>query len=67
MSTVAVEGVDVEELTGDAARQVFEEHCREELGVSGDEFLKVYESGQLPDQWPAEAVCRLEMLLPLVQ
>ncbi|HHU08978.1 MAG TPA: hypothetical protein GXZ60_03020 [Intrasporangiaceae bacterium] len=63
---IVMDGTLVTELDPGTAREVFDQACREELGISGQDFLKAYHDAALPKDWSAEAVCRLEMLLPLV-
>jgi hypothetical protein len=55
------------ELTVEQARSMFDERCREELGVSAAEFLARIESNDIPDEWPMDAVARLEILLPFAR
>lgn len=63
--SVHAHDVAVEELSVEDARAAFERACRTELGVSATEFLSAYRTGSLPSTWSEEAICRLEMLLPL--
>lgn len=46
---------------------MFDTRCREDIGVSGETFLRTYRAGRLPEDSSPEAVSRVEMLLPLVQ
>jgi hypothetical protein len=55
----------VTELTVDQARKLFDDRCREELGVSAAEFIARLQANDIPAEWSAEAVSRLEFLLPL--
>jgi hypothetical protein len=57
----------VTELTVDEARKLFDDRCREELGVSAAEFLARIQSKNIPSHWPADAVTRLEILLPFAR
>ena len=57
----------VTELTVEQARAMFDDRCREELGVSAAEFLARIESNDIPDNWPADVVARLEILLPFAR
>lgn len=51
------------ELTPDEARAVFDERAQRLLGLTGDEFRRRWEAGELdPDD---DRVLRLVMLLPL--
>lgn len=65
MSGPVLEGVDVDELSPEQARDLLDSECHRELGVASQVFLDAYRSGELPKEWPDVAVCRLEMLLPL--
>jgi hypothetical protein len=67
MSVTDVTTSPVTELTVEEARAMFEKRCREELGVSADEFRAQIQSGDIPPDWPAEAVARLEILLPFAR
>ena len=55
------------ELTVEQARTMFDERCREELGVSAEEFLAAIKAKEIPKEWPADAVSRLEILLPFAR
>lgn len=66
MSTSVVSST-VTELTTEQASAMFERRCREELGVSSEEFLAAIAAGELPSGWSPEAASRLEMLLPFVR
>jgi hypothetical protein len=55
------------ELTVEQARAMFDERCREELGVSAAEFLARIVAKDLPADWPDDAVARLEILLPFAR
>ena len=57
----------VTELTVEQARRMFDERCREELGVSADEFLAAIKAKDIPANWPVDAVSRLEILLPFAR
>jgi len=57
----------VTELTLEQARKLFDDRCREELGISAAEFLAAAQSGKIPSHWSAEAVSRLEILLPFAR
>lgn len=65
--SVDVAAVAVSELTIDQAWSMFERRCHEELQVTADEFIAALDAGQIPDSWSADAVSRLEMLLPFVR
>jgi len=57
----------VTELTLEQARKLFDDRCREELGVSGAEFIARLQANDIPAEWSADAVSRLEFLLPLAR
>lgn len=57
----------VHELTPTEAIDAFDAACQRDLGISGEEFLAAYASGTYRDEWSYHALCRLEMLLPLVE
>jgi hypothetical protein len=67
MAQAAVGQVVVEELTREEGAAAFEDACQRELGVSGTDFTSAYDSGAYPADWSPEAICRLEMLLPLAR
>jgi len=52
-------------LTHEQARRLFDQRARELLGMSGEEFVQLYERGELDSRLEEPAVRRLEMLLPL--
>jgi hypothetical protein len=56
--------VEVEELTVEQGRELFERRAQELLGVDTATFLKAHGTGQYPKQWDEEAVLELEMLVP---
>lgn len=59
--------VTVNELSEEDAHELFDAACKRELQVSADEFLAAYDSDELPSEWSAEAVSRVEFLLPFVR
>jgi hypothetical protein len=67
MSVTDTASSTVTELTVEQARAMFDRRCREELGVSGDEFRARIKAKDIPADWPAEAVARLEILLPFAR
>ncbi len=67
MSEIVIDAVEVEELTQEQGQVLFDRESRKELGVSGDEFLAAYRAGALPQDWSPEALCRLELLLPMAR
>lgn len=64
---MSVMETSVVELTADAGLRILDRETRKELGVSAQEFLDAYESGEFPDEWDVTALSRLEMLLPLAR
>ena len=66
MSVAGSEQTAVRELSTAQALEIFDAQAQREVGVSGEEFLRCYRAGRLPEQWSDEAVARMEMLLPLV-
>jgi hypothetical protein len=67
MSVTDIASSTVTELTVEQARAMFDQRCREELGVSGDEFRARIKAKDIPGDWPDEAVARLEILLPFAR
>jgi hypothetical protein len=63
MSTFTIDGT-VTELTPEEGRQLFDRLARAELGVSGEEFLRRLNDGDIPEEWSEDAVSRLEILTP---
>ena len=57
--------VTVHEMTPQEGLEAFDAACKRELGVSGDVFRAAFESGIYPQDWSQEAICRMEMLLPM--
>lgn len=62
-----VDAVTVDELSPAEGQALFDRECQRELGVSGAEFLRVYDSGELPEEWDERAIQRLEFLLPFAR
>jgi hypothetical protein len=62
--SVTHEIITVEEATTDQAHVIFDQRCRRALGVSGDEFLAVFQSGEYPAEWDEQKINEVEMLLP---
>ncbi|MDQ2875078.1 MAG: hypothetical protein M3Y33_09915 [Actinomycetota bacterium] len=56
--------VEVAELTEAEGRELLDRRCREELGISGPEFLGKLDRGEYGDYVMDEAVIRLQMLIP---
>jgi hypothetical protein len=58
-------GVEVIELSRSEGRALFDKACREELGISGDEFLHRLDAGEYPDCGCCpEGVFQLRMIEP---
>lgn len=55
----------IRQLSRDEARALFDLQARRLLGMSGDEFIRAWESGQLDDQVERPEVARVAMLIPL--
>lgn len=66
MSVSSVAG-SVTELNETESRQLFDRRAQQELGVSGQEFVDRFEAGEIPPEWPLDAVSRLEILLPFAR
>lgn len=62
-----INDVVVEELTKQQGRDLFEAGCVRELGVGADVFLRAYDADEMPAEWSARAVQRVEFLLPFVR
>jgi hypothetical protein len=59
--------VEVTELTAEESRELFGRACMRELGISGEEFLRRHDAGDLDCRNPgccSPRVFRLKMLLP---
>ena len=57
-------------LNPEEGRQIFEEVVRDELGMSGEEFLARWDAGEyrdLPDTPEGRPVLRLSFFIPLVR
>lgn len=59
-------GAPIEELTREDGQRLFDQAARHYLGMSGEEFLKVWKAGQYEDVDTFE-VMAVAMLLPLVE
>ena len=59
--------VSVEELSKRDAARLFGRVCRDELGISAEEFLEAHARGEYPEQWDVAAISRIEFLLPFVK
>jgi hypothetical protein len=58
--------VVVEELEPAAGAALFEQACRDGLGVSAEAFLAARADGAYPADWSPQEIQRLEFLLPFV-
>ncbi|MCA0437852.1 MAG: hypothetical protein M9891_13735 [Austwickia sp.] len=63
MSICAVPGVDVEEMTVDEGRAMFEALSRDRLGIGREEFLRRLDAGDY-DETDSEDVIRLRIMAP---
>jgi hypothetical protein len=64
---VVVEQKDVEELTPEEGRKLFDELAHEYLHMSREEFLERWDSGKFGDPDSDPDVMLLTMLLPLAR
>lgn len=63
-----IEGVDI--LTAEEGRAFFDRKAREELGISGAEFLRRWDDGEfrpVPDTVEGRKVGRLVMMIPFAR
>jgi hypothetical protein len=58
--------VDVEELTHQEGLELFDRVARQELGISGEEFLRRWDAGEYADS-DNMGVTRLYMLMPFAR
>jgi hypothetical protein len=58
--------VDVEELTAEQGVEMFDRVARQELGISGEEFLRRWDAGDYADSEDM-GVTRLYMLMPFAR
>ncbi len=63
VGTCTVPGVDVEEMTVDEGRAMFDALCRDRLGVGREEFLRRLDAGAYDDT-DSEDVVRLRIMAP---
>jgi hypothetical protein len=66
MRTSTIDGTTTE-LTREQGRKMFDEVARAELGVSGNEFLRRLDEDDIPPEWSADAISRLEILIPFAR
>lgn len=62
-----VPDVTVDELDEQQAAELFEAACQRHLGVSAEVFLSLPDSSAYPDEWSAQAIQKVEFLLPFVR
>jgi hypothetical protein len=57
------------EVSAEEGRRLFEEEARRALGMSGDEFLRAWDAGEIDPNDPDRhgAIMRVLMLLPFVR
>ncbi len=64
----ALEGnANIQELSNEEGRELFDRQARRYLNMSGDEFIRRWEAGEFNDGPENPAVVRLVMLLPFAQ
>jgi hypothetical protein len=56
---------EIVELSDDEARELFDRRARQTLGMSGDEFLRRWDAGEIADPDRTEIV-ELVLLIPLL-
>jgi len=66
--TAAREDEHIQDLTEDEARELFDNAAKFYLGISGDEFLELWESGYYQERNPDQPeIMNVAMLLPFVR
>lgn len=63
MTTAALE-TTVRDLSDAEARELFDRHAQEALGLSGSDFIRAWEAGEFDDDPDRPEIMRLVMLLP---
>lgn len=63
MAITPDQDIDVEYVSREEGIALFERQVRRELGISGDEFIRRYQSGELDDLDPSKVI-HLSILLP---
>lgn len=56
--------VTVKELTVEEGRALFERAAMERLGVSAEDFLRLYDAEDIPESWSLKDVQAVEFMLP---
>jgi hypothetical protein len=54
----------VEELSVEDGHALFDTATRAVFGISREQFLEIYNSGNIPTGWDHERLARIEILLP---
>lgn len=57
-----VGGVDVVWLSPEEGRRMFDEQARSRLGISGDEFIRQWEAGEIENPDRSEVMARVLMI-----
>ena len=57
-------GVDLEYVTPEEGAEILDRQARKYLGMSGEEFVRMYEAGEFEDPCRSE-VARVSILIPL--
>ena len=57
----------IRELTPEEARKLFDQEARRNFGISGEEFIKAWESGQFDDEPDQPDLMNLVMMLPTIK
>jgi hypothetical protein len=64
---VQLESNNVKELTLEQGRSLLDRQARKYLQISGDEFIKKWESGEFGDDPDRPEIMRLVMLIPFAK
>jgi hypothetical protein len=60
-------GVDLNYVTPEEGAEILDRQARKYLGMSGKDFVRSYESGELQDDDYSSNVMRVSMLIPLTK
>jgi hypothetical protein len=58
-------GVELHYVTPEESAEILDRQARKYLGMSGEEFVRLYEAGELDDDDYDSNVMRVSMLIPL--